>query len=85
MTERRGDVALDDPMKSLRKEVEYVRGGLGSEDENNVVIELVRPVTSEEMPVLLSDWYMPESILEVEFGEKGSRTESADLRDGGVE
>jgi hypothetical protein len=73
-------VVLQDPMQSLRKEVEDVWSRSATKTEDDVVVEFFFPCEAEQMSVRRSHRDMAESGLEVEFDEE---TAAAGLYDVG--
>jgi hypothetical protein len=67
MVKCRRDVSLDDPMKSLSKEVENVWCRLKSKHQHEQVIKPGAPVNTKEMPISSPNGNVAKSFLQIEL------------------
>lgn len=72
-------------MEGFGEKIEDVWGRLEAKCEDDIVEELSLPGVSEEVPVHGSDWYVAESILEIEFRQECTAAEGPYCRDSMLE
>lgn len=65
-------MTADDPVKGLGKEVEDVWGGFETEPHADIVVELILPCKTQEMPISTPERDMTECGLKVEFSHEGA-------------
>lgn len=80
----RWNVALQDPVQGLRKEVEHVWCRARAECENNIVVEFPSPFEAEEQPVVDADWYVTESQFQVKLQHQGAGTRCDEVAYGAI-
>ncbi len=85
MAERRGDMALNNPVESFSEKVENVRCRLRAEDQYDTVIELILPSAAQQIPVGCANGDVPECILQIELGEEAALTKAPNLGYSGIE